>query len=136
MAYFLATGNLVSPSGLDLQQTSGYTIVAEKLNFYRYLSHFRCIHRGAFFAELKTTDVRKLRPESWGECHLPLDFVVSCETDVTRLPLSRPHTRWIPMWSTQPLITYLQAHHFPSGRLPHTRYLDCKRYDPGLCLVD
>jgi DNA-directed RNA polymerase I subunit RPA2 len=67
MSYFLATGNLVSPSGLDLQQTTGYTIVAEKLNFYRYLSHFRCIHRGAFFAELKTTTVRKLLPESWGE---------------------------------------------------------------------
>ncbi|KAL7410627.1 DNA-directed RNA polymerase i polypeptide 2 [Mrakia frigida] len=66
MSYFLATGNLVSPSGLDLQQTTGYTIVAEKLNFYRYLSHFRCIHRGAFFAELKTTTVRKLLPESWG----------------------------------------------------------------------
>ncbi|OXM78456.1 DNA-directed RNA polymerase I subunit RPA2 [Cryptococcus neoformans Bt63] len=66
LSYFLATGNLVSPTGLDLQQTSGFTIVAEKLNFYRYLSHFRCIHRGAFFAELKTTTVRKLMPESWG----------------------------------------------------------------------
>ncbi|KAJ9103615.1 hypothetical protein QFC20_004771 [Naganishia adeliensis] len=66
LAYFLATGNLVSPTGLDLQQTTGYTIVAEKLNYYRYLSHFRCIHRGAFFAELKTTTVRKLLPESWG----------------------------------------------------------------------
>ncbi|GMK59231.1 hypothetical protein CspeluHIS016_0702460 [Cutaneotrichosporon spelunceum] len=66
LSYFLATGNLVSPTGLDLQQTSGFTIVAEKLNFYRYLSHFRCIHRGAFFAELKTTSVRKLLPESWG----------------------------------------------------------------------
>ena len=68
LSYFLATGNLVSPTGLDLQQTSGFTIVAEKLNFYRYLSHFRCIHRGAFFAELKTTTVRKLLPESWGGC--------------------------------------------------------------------
>ncbi len=64
--YFLATGNLVSNTGLDLQQTSGYTIIAEKLNFYRYISHFRSIHRGAFFAELKTTTVRKLLPESWG----------------------------------------------------------------------
>ena len=53
MNYFLATGNLVSPTGLDLQQTAGFTIVAEKLNFYRYISHFRCVHRGAFFAELK-----------------------------------------------------------------------------------
>jgi DNA-directed RNA polymerase I subunit RPA2 len=66
MSNFLATGNLVSPTGLDLQQASGFTIVAEKLNWYRYISHFRCIHRGAFFAELKTTTVRKLLPEAWG----------------------------------------------------------------------
>jgi DNA-directed RNA polymerase I subunit RPA2 len=66
LANFLATGNLVSPSGLDLQQASGFTIVAEKLNWQRYISHFRCIHRGAFFAELKTTTVRKLLPEAWG----------------------------------------------------------------------
>ncbi|GAA96456.1 uncharacterized protein L969DRAFT_94546 [Mixia osmundae IAM 14324] len=63
---FLATGNLVSSSGLDLQQASGFTIVAEKLNFLRFISHFRCVHRGAFFAELKTTTVRKLLPEAWG----------------------------------------------------------------------
>ncbi|EAU84409.2 DNA-directed RNA polymerase I polypeptide 2 [Coprinopsis cinerea okayama7 len=66
MSNFLATGNLVSPTGLDLQQASGFTIVAEKLNWQRYISHFRCIHRGAFFAELKTTTVRKLLPEAWG----------------------------------------------------------------------
>ncbi|TCD63877.1 hypothetical protein EIP91_004817 [Steccherinum ochraceum] len=66
MANFLATGNLTSPSGLDLQQASGFTIVAEKLNWQRYISHFRSIHRGAFFAELKTTTVRKLLPEAWG----------------------------------------------------------------------
>ncbi|OBZ70224.1 putative DNA-directed RNA polymerase I subunit RPA2 [Grifola frondosa] len=66
MSNFLATGNLVSPTGLDLQQASGFTIVAEKLNWQRYISHFRSIHRGAFFAELKTTTVRKLLPEAWG----------------------------------------------------------------------
>lgn len=32
----------------------------------RYISHFRSIHRGAYFAELRTTTVRKLLPESWG----------------------------------------------------------------------
>ncbi|KAH9827529.1 beta and beta-prime subunits of DNA dependent RNA-polymerase [Teratosphaeria destructans] len=64
--YFLSTGNLVSPSGLDLQQVSGFTVVAEKINFYRFISHFRMVHRGSFFAELKTTTVRKLLPESWG----------------------------------------------------------------------
>ena len=64
--YFLSTGNLTSPSGLDLQQTAGFTVVAEKLNFLRFISHFRMVHRGAFFAQLKTTAVRKLLPESWG----------------------------------------------------------------------
>ena len=66
LTYFLSTGNLVSPSGLDLQQTSGFTVVAEKINFYRFISHFRMVHRGSFFAQLKTTAVRKLLPESWG----------------------------------------------------------------------
>ncbi|MBW0462799.1 hypothetical protein O181_002514 [Austropuccinia psidii MF-1] len=66
VTFFLATGNLVSPTGLDLQQASGFTVLAEKLNFYRYISHFRCVHRGAFFAEIKTTTVRKLLPEAWG----------------------------------------------------------------------
>ncbi len=66
LQYFLATGNLISRSGLDLQQVSGYTVVAEKINFHRFLAHFRMIHRGSFFSTLKTTDVRKLLPESWG----------------------------------------------------------------------
>lgn len=82
MSNFLATGNLVSPTGLDLQQASGFTIVAEKLNWQRYISHFRCIHRGAFFAELKTTTVRKLLPEAWGtSIHFFLGHVltISCQ---------------------------------------------------------
>ncbi|KAL9101775.1 MAG: hypothetical protein Q9163_002994 [Psora crenata] len=66
LEYFVSTGNLVSPTGLDLQQTSGFTVVAEKINFYRFISHFRMVHRGSFFAQLKTTTVRKLLPESWG----------------------------------------------------------------------
>lgn len=77
MSNFLATGNLISPTGLDLQQASGFTIVAEKLNWYRYISHFRCIHRGAFFAELKTTTVRKLLPEAWGKTSFAYVRVVS-----------------------------------------------------------
>ncbi|GMM31362.1 DNA-directed RNA polymerase I core subunit [Martiniozyma asiatica (nom. inval.)] len=66
MQYFISTGNLVSQSGLDLQQVSGYTVVAEKINFHRFIAHFRMVHRGSFFAQLKTTAVRKLLPESWG----------------------------------------------------------------------
>lgn len=47
MEYFLATGNLKSETGLDLMQVTGYTIVAERLNYLRFLSHLRCIHRGS-----------------------------------------------------------------------------------------
>ena len=66
LEHFLATGNLISRSNLDLQQTAGFTVVADKLNQVRYLSHFRSIHRGQYFTEMKTTTVRKLLPESWG----------------------------------------------------------------------
>ena len=66
LEHFLATGNLVTRSQLDLQQTAGFTIVADKLNNTRYLSHFRSIHRGQYFTEMKTTTVRKLLPEAWG----------------------------------------------------------------------
>jgi DNA-directed RNA polymerase I subunit RPA2 len=64
--HFLSTGNIVSTTGLDLMQVSGYTIVAEKLNFLRYCAHFRSVHRGQFFLEMKTTAVRKLLPDQWG----------------------------------------------------------------------
>ena len=55
--YMLATGNLNSRSGLDLSQQSGFTLVAEKLNILRYISHFRSVHRGAYFANVRTTTV-------------------------------------------------------------------------------
>lgn len=66
MEYFLATGNLQSDTGLDMMQISGYVMVAERLNYMRFITHFRSIHRGAFFSEMKTTTVRKLLPEAWG----------------------------------------------------------------------
>ena len=66
LEYFLATGNLISKSGLDQLAMSGYTIIAEKLNFHRYLAHFRCIHRGTIFMDSKSTSMRKLKPESFG----------------------------------------------------------------------
>lgn len=62
----LKTGRLATQSGLDLQQRAGMTVQAERLNFLRFLSHFRAVHRGASFAGLRTTTVRKLLPESWG----------------------------------------------------------------------
>ena len=64
--YLLATGNLVSRTGMGLSQTNGFSIVAERLNYLRFISHFRSVHRGAYFQELRTTTVRKLLPDSWG----------------------------------------------------------------------
>ncbi|KAI4290994.1 DNA-directed RNA polymerase I subunit RPA2 [Pancytospora philotis] len=63
---FLSTGNLTTMSCSDLLQTSGFTIIAERINFWRFASHFESVSRGAFFATLKITSIRKLRPESWG----------------------------------------------------------------------
>jgi hypothetical protein len=121
MSNFLATGNLISPSGLDLQQASGFTIVAEKLNWSRYISHFRCIHRGAFFAELKTTAVRKLLPEAWGE-HIRLNTSVRVQIIILiRLSLPRSHTRWFAMWPPEPPLANMSHHHYPSRCRTHSR---------------
>jgi len=46
---------------------SGLTILAENINRMRYMSHFRSIHRGAFFQEMRTSEPRQLLPEAWGE---------------------------------------------------------------------
>lgn len=62
----MATGNLVTRNGLGLMQATGFAVVAERINQLRFVSHFRAIHRGSFFTEMRTTDVRKLRPEAWG----------------------------------------------------------------------
>ncbi|GMI24739.1 hypothetical protein TeGR_g9753 [Tetraparma gracilis] len=93
----MASGNVVSSSGLDLMQVSGYTIVAERLNFLRYISHYRSVHRGQFFMTMKTTTVRKLLPDSWGflcpvhtpdggPCGLLNHMAVMCETQCAPLP--------------------------------------------------
>jgi DNA-directed RNA polymerase I subunit RPA2 len=66
MEYLLATGNLISRTGLDLMQTSGFAIIADRINYSRYTSHFQSVHRGAYFTEMKISSVRKLHPESWG----------------------------------------------------------------------
>ena len=66
VATLLSTGNVVSSTGLDLMQAAGFAVVAERLNMWRYLAHFRAVHRGQFFTTMKTTAVRKLLPESWG----------------------------------------------------------------------
>ena len=65
MSNFLATGN-ASRDVLGLPQFKGLTILAERVNFHRYFSHFCSIHRGHFFTEIRTTSVRKLLPDAFG----------------------------------------------------------------------
>ena len=62
----ISTGNLTSVTGLGLKQIVGLSVMCEKINYLRFLSNFRAIHRGAFFAQMRTTACRKLYPEAWG----------------------------------------------------------------------
>ncbi|XP_066595001.1 DNA-directed RNA polymerase I subunit RPA2 isoform X2 [Prorops nasuta] len=66
MENFISTGNVSSATGLGLMQHTGLTIVAENINRMRYMSHFRAIHRGSFFQEMRTTEARQLLPDAWG----------------------------------------------------------------------
>jgi hypothetical protein len=118
MSNFLATGNLVSPTGLDLQQASGFTIVAEKLNWLRYISHFRSIHRGAFFAELKTTTVRKLLPEAWGMSRSVSERAMLM---TFRILVPGTYARRLAMWSPQPSLKNMSNRQPPTCRQAHTR---------------
>ncbi|DAZ96894.1 TPA: hypothetical protein N0F65_008855 [Lagenidium giganteum] len=126
MTYFLNTGNLRSSSGLDLMQVAGYTIVAEKLNYYRYFSHYRSVHRGQFFTEMKTTTVRKLLPDSWGflcpvhtpdgsPCGLLNHLAVECE-----LVCAPAHKAEDYLQQEQKLARFLST----LGMLPTTGYAD------------
>lgn len=62
----ISVGTLNSPSGLDMLQQDSFSVTADRLNYVRFLAHFRSIHRGKFFSEMKTTAVRKMLPDSYG----------------------------------------------------------------------
>nr|XP_022916838.1 DNA-directed RNA polymerase I subunit RPA2 [Onthophagus taurus] len=62
---FISTGNLVTKE-VELMQSKGLTIVPENINRMRYMSHFRAVHRGSFFLEMRTTEARQLLPDAWG----------------------------------------------------------------------
>ncbi|OQS54993.1 acr-2 [Ecytonucleospora hepatopenaei] len=63
---FLSSGNLTTMTCSDMLQTSGFTIIAERINYWRFASHFESVSRGSFFSTLKITTIRKLRPEGFG----------------------------------------------------------------------
>lgn len=121
MNALVATGNLVSKSGLGLQQNVGLAVMAEKINFWRFLSHFRAIHRGAFFTEMRTTACRKLYPEAWGflcpvhtpdgaPCgllnHLAENCVVTNHQDSTRGLIETMTNIGLQLLDTPPTVPY------------------------------
>ena len=78
-------------------QTDGMTIHAERLNFHRYISHFRSVHRGAAFAKMRTTSVRKLLPEyvillEPFSCCFLASIVLIIPMQVLGFPLSSSYT--------------------------------------------
>lgn len=83
--YFMSTGNIKTHQ-LDLQQLSGWTVVADRLNVNRFLSHFRAVHRGQFFTQMRTTEVAT-------QCHM---FTVLCYTlqNAQRCGSSRSESCW------------------------------------------
>lgn len=115
---FLATGNLITKSGLGLMQSSGLVIMAENINRMRYMSHFRAVHRGSFFVEMRTTEARQLLPDAWGficpvhtpdgtPCgllnHLTVHCVVSDSPDanlVNNLPVILTEIGMVPLHTT------------------------------------
>lgn len=136
IASFISTGNFVTSSGMDLSQLGGMTIIAERLNFFRYCSHFQSVHRGQYFTTMKTTTVRKLLPESWGflcpvhtpdgsPCgllnHLAKDAVIVCYPPANK-NMSTPHYPIVsPPNVTKEMLNskhYLQENMVSLGMLP------------------
>ncbi|XP_029641029.1 DNA-directed RNA polymerase I subunit RPA2 isoform X1 [Octopus sinensis] len=64
--YLMATGNVSAQSSAPLWQKTGLCVIAERLNYHRFLSHFRAINRGSSLKKHSIAGVRKLYPESWG----------------------------------------------------------------------
>ncbi|KAK9507538.1 hypothetical protein O3M35_007371 [Rhynocoris fuscipes] len=63
---FLSTGSVNTTSGLGLMQDKGLVIFLENINRMRYMAHFKAVHRGSFFQEMRTTEGRQLLPDAWG----------------------------------------------------------------------
>ncbi|XP_030303816.1 DNA-directed RNA polymerase I subunit RPA2 isoform X2 [Calypte anna] len=122
--YLLATGNLRSKTGLGMLQDSGLCVVGDKLNFIRYLSHFRCIHRGAAFAQMRTTTVRKLLPESWGFlCPVDTPDGAPCGLMNHMTAVCEIVTEMVPVTDIPPLLCSLGV--TPIDATPSKPYVEC-----------
>ena len=62
----MATGNMGSRDGLGIPQNNGLVVQGDKLNYIRFVSHFRAVHKGARFKTMRDTKCRRLTSDSWG----------------------------------------------------------------------
>jgi DNA-directed RNA polymerase I subunit RPA2 len=68
MNRLLVTGNFTLDREEDFYcpQTSGWVVMAEHLNFFRFFEQLRCLHRGKTIAGMRSSEVRKYPCESYG----------------------------------------------------------------------
>ncbi|XP_046384519.1 DNA-directed RNA polymerase I subunit RPA2 [Ischnura elegans] len=125
MESFISTGNIVTQSGLGLQQHKGLVIMAENINRLRYMSHFRAVHRGSFFTQMRSTEARKLLPESWGflcPVHTPDGTPCGLLNHLTKKchVVCQPPSRWMIKELPNVLISLgmLPLGHGPYPRVP------------------
>eukprot|EP01063_Lacrimia_lanifica_P020034 TRINITY_DN27403_c0_g1_i1.p1 TRINITY_DN27403_c0_g1~~TRINITY_DN27403_c0_g1_i1.p1 ORF type:complete len:1821 (+),score=560.99 TRINITY_DN27403_c0_g1_i1:131-5593(+) len=68
--FMCSTGNYTQEpliaNGASLPQTSGWSVVVERINQFRLLEQFRATHRGKTIQEMRTTTPRRYRMDGWG----------------------------------------------------------------------
>ena len=64
----LVTGNFALDREEDFYcpQTSGWVVMAEHLNFFRFFEQLRCLHRGKTIADMRSSEVRRFPCEAYG----------------------------------------------------------------------
>jgi DNA-directed RNA polymerase I subunit RPA2 len=64
----LSTGNFKAEREEDffMPQNSGWIVMAEHLNFFRFFEQLRTLHRGKKISEMRSSDVRKYPAEGFG----------------------------------------------------------------------
>eukprot|EP00755_Sulcionema_specki_P012987 Sspe_Gene.52799::Locus_29236_Transcript_2_2_Confidence_0.600_Length_5737::g.52799::m.52799/K03002/RPA2, POLR1B; DNA-directed RNA polymerase I subunit RPA2 len=70
VTFLVSTGNYtqeaVLANGAALPQASGWSVVVERINIFRFLEQFRATHRGKVIQEMRTTDPRRYQMDGWG----------------------------------------------------------------------
>jgi len=62
----ISIGSFLGRNENELSQTTGLSVNIERINFGRFFSYFRSVHRGKYFSEIKSVSGRKIFLESWG----------------------------------------------------------------------